>query len=145
MTILNDMSSQCTTFLLDVFFCASCKLITSNFSAMAFISSTSISAMFSPNRVLTGVSSVSDISTNISESGTDKPCSHFETVCRTTFSFTASSCCERPFAFLIVFIISKCVRCYKQRILTSVQNKNLSIIIYNLKNGQFRPGTAHIF
>ena len=39
-------------------------------------------------------------------SGTDKPCSHFETVCHTTFSFTASSCCESPFDFLIVLMFS---------------------------------------
>lgn len=134
------MNSQCKIFLFDVFFWANCKLIASNFSAMEFMSFTSVSAIFSPSKVFTGVQSVLDISNNISESGTDNPCSHYETDCRTTFSFTASSCCERPFAFrialmfslsimiasfysVVVFIISKSICCNKQCILTLVHYK----------------------
>ena len=47
---------------------------------------------------------------------------------------------DREKLLFLYFIspVSKSVRCYKQRILTSVQNKNLSIVIYNLKNGQLR-------
>ena len=61
------------------------------------MASASVSTTVSPSKVLTGVSSASDREINRSESGTDKPCSHFEIVCRTTFSFTASSCWESPF------------------------------------------------
>ena len=56
--------------------------------------------------MLTGVSKASDNETNNSESGTDKPCSHFEIVCLTTFNFIANSSCESPFDFLIVLILS---------------------------------------
>ena len=58
-----------------VFLCASCKFITSNFSEIAFKLSTSVSITVSPNNVLTGVSSSSDMEINISESGTDSPVS----------------------------------------------------------------------
>ena len=54
----------------------------------------------------TGVSRASDKASSSSESGTDRPCSHLEIVCRTTFSLTASSSWERPFAFLIVLMFS---------------------------------------
>ena len=37
----------------------------------------------------------------------EPPCSHFETVCRTTFSLTASACCDSPFDFLIAFRFSQ--------------------------------------
>ena len=40
----------------------------------------------------------------------EPPCSHLETVCRTTFSLTASSCCESPFDFLIALIFSLSIR-----------------------------------
>ena len=83
-----------------------CKFITSNFAEIAFKSSLSDSMTVSPSSVLTGASSTSDMEINISESGTDNPCSHFEMVCRTTFSLTASSCCESPLDFLIAFIFS---------------------------------------
>ena len=43
------------------------------------------------SEVLTGVSNASDNASNSSESGTDRPCSHLEIVCLTTFSLTASS------------------------------------------------------
>ena len=36
---------------------------------------------------------------SISESGTERPCSHLETVCRTTLSRRASSSWERPLLF----------------------------------------------
>ena len=80
---------------------ASCRFITSSFSHIAFSSFASCFATFSPSSVLTGVPSTSDKDMSISESGTDNPCSHLDTVCRTTFSLTASSSCESPFAFLL--------------------------------------------
>ena len=40
----------------------------------------------------------------------EAPVSHFDTVCRTTFNLIASSCCESPFAFLIVLIFSLSTR-----------------------------------
>lgn len=46
----------------------------------------------------------------LSESGTDKPFSHLETVCRTTFSFIASSSCDSPLDFLISFMFSLNIR-----------------------------------
>ena len=60
--------------------------------------------MVSPGKMLTGVSKTSDRQISISESETDKPFSHFEIVCRTTFNLLASSACERPFYFLSVLI-----------------------------------------
>lgn len=72
-----DINSQCQIFLLVSFFCASCKFIISNFSAISFRESSFCSVTFSPSNVLTGVSKASDNETNNSESGTDKPCSHF--------------------------------------------------------------------
>ena len=92
------------------FLCASCKFIISNFSEITFKLSTSDSTIVSPSKVLTGVSSTSDMEINISESGTDSPCSHLDIVCRTTFSFIASSCCESPFDFLIVLMFSLNIR-----------------------------------
>ena len=78
---------------------ANCRLMTSNFSESAFTWSASVSGTVSPSRVLTVVSRASDRAISRSESGTDKPCSHFEMVCRTTFTLTASSCWERPLYF----------------------------------------------
>ena len=80
---------------------ASCKFITSSFSHITFSSSASCFATFSPSSVLTGVSSASNKDVSISESGTDNPCFHLDTVCRTTFSLTASSSCESSFDFLL--------------------------------------------
>ena len=71
-----EISSQRMIALLMVFLCASCKLITSNFSEMAVKWSASVSTIVSPNNVLTGVSSASDRAINRSESGTDSPVSH---------------------------------------------------------------------
>lgn len=82
----------------------------SNFSEIAFKLSTSASITVSPNSVLTGVSSTSDMEINISESGTDNPCSHLEIVCRTTFRLIASSCWESPFDFLIALIFSLSIK-----------------------------------
>ncbi len=129
------INSQCSSFLLRIFLCASCKFMTSSFSQIAFRSSASGFVTVSPSSVLTGVSSVCDRAISIAESGTDSPCSHLDMVCRTTFSFTASSSCESPFAFLKVLIfslnnserllsfaagiLSKFLRCGKQRKVTS--------------------------
>ena len=131
----NAIRSQCSILFLVAFLCASCPLITSSFAAIACKPSASIAMAPSPSRVLTGVSSASDREINKSASGTDSPCSHLETVCRTTFSLTASSCWESPFDFLIAFIVSLSIqdrpflsvvttivsgtaRCRKQRLLT---------------------------
>ena len=105
-TIANEIKSQCATFLRDCCLRESWRLITSSFWDIAFRSSVSGSLISSPSKALTGVSSASDNAISNSESGTDRPCSHFEIVCRTTFSLTASSCCVRPFAFLIVLMFS---------------------------------------
>ena len=43
---------------------------------------------------------------NISASGTDKPDSHFETVCLTTCNLMLNSSCESPLFFLNVFKLS---------------------------------------
>ena len=93
-----------------VFLCASCKFIISSFSEMAFKSSTFDSTTVSPSKVLTGVSSTSDMEINILESGTDSPFSHLEIVCRTTFSLIASSSWESPFDFLIALMFSFNIR-----------------------------------
>ncbi|CUP60505.1 Uncharacterised protein [Flavonifractor plautii] len=85
---------------------ANCKLMISSFSERAFTSSASDSATVSPSSVLTGVSRASDRAISRSESGTDRPCSHFEMVCRTTFTLTASSCWERPLDFRRALIVS---------------------------------------
>ena len=74
--------------------------------------SASVSAMVSPSSVLTGVSSASDSAISKSASGTDRPCSHLETVCRTTFSFTASSCWDRPLAFRAPLMFSWSIRAH---------------------------------
>lgn len=134
----NAISSQRIIILLVVFLCASCKFITSSFSEIAFKVSAPVSTTASPSSVLTGVSSTSDMEINISESGTDNPCSHLETVCRTTLSLTASSCCESHFDFMIALMFSLSIkdsllsfstvivveiaRCHKQRILTSKES-----------------------
>ena len=85
---------------------ASCKFTTSSFCETALRASASGSMTGSPSKVLTGVSSTSDRAISRSESGTDRPCSHFDTVCRTTFSLMASSCCDSPFDFLIAMMFS---------------------------------------
>ena len=82
----------------------------SSFSEIAFKSSAFDSITFSPSKVLTGVSSASDMEINISESGTDSPFSHLEIVCRTIFNLIASSSCESPFDFLIAFMFSLNIR-----------------------------------
>ena len=65
---------------------------------------------------------------------------HFETVCRTTFTLTASSCWESPLAFRMALMFSLSIleeppfpfvapivagmaRCHKQRVVTSWQNR----------------------
>ena len=101
-----EISSQWSTLRLVVFLCANCKFIISNFSEITFKSSASGSITVSPSKVLTGVSSASDMEISISESGTDSPCSHLEIVCLTTFSLMPSSSCESPFDFLIAFMFS---------------------------------------
>lgn len=58
-----------------------------NFGAKTILSSV---ATASPSRTPTVVSSSSASRISISESGTDKPFSHFETVCRTIFNFMAA-------------------------------------------------------
>ena len=105
-TAHNERRSQCRIRLLVFFLCASCRFITSSFAEMAFRGSTSDSMTVSPSKVLTGVSRASDREISRSESGTDIPCSHFEIVCRTTFSLTASSCWESPFDVRIAFMFS---------------------------------------
>ena len=45
-----------------------------------------LSATVSPSNVFTGVSNTSDMEISISASGTDRPCSHLEVVCLTTFN-----------------------------------------------------------
>ena len=62
--------------------------------------------MFSPRISLTGVSKIVDIVINISASGTDKPDSHFEIVCLTTFNLILNSSWESPFCFLNAFKLS---------------------------------------
>ena len=106
MATQNAIRSPRMILFLVIFLWASCKFITSSFAEIAFRSFVCGSAIFSPSRVCTGVSSASDMEINIAESGTDNPCSHLETVCRTTFSLTASSCCESPLDFLIALIFS---------------------------------------
>ena len=91
-------NTQCSTLRFEHFFCASCRLMTSNFSLIALRLSASVTSGASPSRVFTGASKASDSLISRSASGTDKPCSHFDTVWRTTLSLTASSSCESPFA-----------------------------------------------
>ena len=58
-----------------------CTFIISNFSEIAFKSSTLNSEIFYLSKVLTRVSKISDIKINIYESRTDNPYSHLEIVC----------------------------------------------------------------
>ena len=118
-----------------MFLFANCKLITSNFLEITFRSSVIDSVTVSPSNTLTEVSNSSANVINISESGTDKPFSHFDTVCLTMFSLIASSSCDSPFDFLIllrlllniifsslILIIQLYIQkshCHKQHILTS--------------------------
>ncbi len=92
----------------------------------------------SPGSVLTGASSALPSATSVSASGTERPRSHLETVCLTTFSLSASSSCDSPFDFLRAWMFSfsmadpfsrpvptlpqccpQMVRCRKQRVVTS--------------------------
>ena len=87
-------------------FIDNCSFITSNFSDITCKSFFSFSLMFSPRISLTGVSKIVDIVINISASGTDKPDSHFEIVCLTTFNLILNSSWESPFCFLNAFKLS---------------------------------------
>ncbi|SCJ87526.1 Uncharacterised protein [Anaerotruncus sp. 2789STDY5834896] len=109
-TAHNKIKSQWIAFCLAVFLWASCRFMTSSFSEIAFRSSAFASTTVSPSSVLTGVSNTSDMEINISASGTDRPCSHLEIVCLTTFNLIASSSCESPLDFLIVFMFSFSIR-----------------------------------
>ena len=63
-----------------------------------WISSAFTASTFSPRRVPTGVSNASDWANSSSAFGADRHCSHLETVCRTTWSRSASLACESPLA-----------------------------------------------
>ena len=92
----------------------------------------------------------------MSESGTDSPCSHFETVCRTTFTLTASSCWESPLAFRMALMFSLSIleeppfsfvapivagmaRCHKQRVVTSWQNRPFCGVLRPVSLGCVSP------
>ena len=106
MTTHAAMKVQWKILRLEAFCRASCRFMISSFSDNSLISAGVLSVTVSPSNVLTGVSSTSEIVISISESGTDKPRSHLETVWRTTFSFIASSSCERPFDCLTALMFS---------------------------------------
>ena len=90
-TAHNEIRIHRIVFTFVILLFASCKLITSNFSERIFKSSVVDSATGSPSNSLTVVSSSFAKIISILESGTDKPFSHFDTVCLTTFSLIASS------------------------------------------------------
>ena len=85
---------------------ANCSLITSSFSAITFKSFSFFSAISTPRMSLTGVSNSSEILISISASGTDRPDSHFETVCLTTCNLRLNSSWDNPLFFLNVFKLS---------------------------------------
>ena len=78
-----------------LFLIASCSLIRESCSANA--SGCSSASILEPSSRLTGTSKISASFISNSESGTERPFSHFETVCLTTFSLAASSSCVIPF------------------------------------------------
>lgn len=84
-----------------LFLIASCSLIRESCSAKA--SGCSAVSIFEPSRRLTGTSKISASFISNSESGTERPFSHFETVCLTTFSLVASSSCVIPFLLRSAF------------------------------------------
>lgn len=70
-----------------LFLIASCSLIRESCSANA--SGCSSASILEPSSRLTGTSKISASFISNSESGTERPFSHFETVCLTTFSLAA--------------------------------------------------------
>ena len=78
-----------------LFLIASCSLIRESCSAKA--SGCSSTSILEPSSRLTGTSKLSANFISNSESGTESPFPHFETVCLTTFSLAASSSCVIPF------------------------------------------------
>ena len=118
---------------------------TSSFSESACRPSGSDAGTVSTSSVLTGVSSTPPMATSISASGTESPRSHFETVCLTTFSLSASSSWDKPFDFLSSRMFSfsigspfslpvptlpqcypQMVRCHKQRDVTAGRNSAIA-------------------
>lgn len=91
--------SLCPPFLI-----ANCSLIRESCSAKAS-GFTSVSILDPSNR-LTGTSKISASFINRSESGTERPFSHFETVCLTTFNRAASSYCVIHFSLRSAFRLS---------------------------------------
>ena len=156
-----ESSSQYSAFHFDSVLFASCRFITSSFSAMTFKSSAGASMTVSPNNVLTGVSSASETEISISASGTDSPRSHLDTVCRTTFSLIASSSCESPLAFQMILIFSfrimsnlllivaiilcEPARCRKQRMITWAISAKTSPSIYGYANSPKCDRIAYTF
>ena len=70
-----------------LFLIASCSLIRESCSANA--SGCSSASILESSSRLTGTSKISASLISSSESGTERPVSHFETVCLTTFSLAA--------------------------------------------------------
>src|SRR5699024_12001568 len=77
--------------------------------------------------MLSEVSSSSAKEISILESGTDKPFSHFDMVCLTTFSLLASSSCDSPFAFRKFLIFSFNIACASDRKSTRLNSSHVSI------------------
>lgn len=92
------------TLLARLFLIASCSLIRESCSAKS--SGCSSYSILEPSSRLTGTSKISASFISSSESGTERPFSHFETVCLTTFSLAASSSCVIPFFFRSAFKLS---------------------------------------
>ena len=87
-----------------LFLIASCSLIRESCSANA--SGCSSASILEPSSRLTGTSKISASFISSSVSGTERPFSHFETVCLTTFSLAASSSCVIPFFLRSAFRLS---------------------------------------
>ena len=86
------------------FFTASCSAMRASCSAVPPRSASGGTS--GPSRAAEVVSSSSASRISRSASGTDRPFSHLETVCRTTWSRAASSSWERPLAFRRAFKFS---------------------------------------
>ena len=87
-----------------LFLIASCSLIRESCSAKA--SGCSSASILEPSSRLTGTCKISASFISSSASGTERPFSHFETVCLTTFSLAASSSCVIPFFLRSTFKLS---------------------------------------
>lgn len=100
-TILSNNKSKLFYNLLYLiyFLFANGEFIISNLLAISFKLSVDSSSIFSPSNELTRVSNTSDIEISFWASGTDRPCSHFDTVCLTICNFILNSSCERPYLF----------------------------------------------